>query len=177
MIYLHTNLNENLPGLQLKSWSFPSTYATSIALSADTVTRFGTRMSTLRLQNHLYVVFLHRFSRSSSPIHLRFSPKRYIFRNSTNNSNHLLTISKQMFVKILFSCRMNVTFHVKRLIYFHFHKHKKILCVYSNIFYYFIIKRIFFYVRRLNLKRTFKISILCKKRTRINDKNRHLNEF
>ena len=49
-----------------------------------------------------------------------------------------------MFVKILFSCRINVTFHVKRLISFHFYKHKKILCVYSNIFYYFIIKRIFF---------------------------------
>ncbi len=141
---MHTNLNENLPGLQLKSWRFSSTYATSIALSADTDTRFGTRMSTLRSQNHLYVVFLHRFSRSSPPIPLRFSPKQYIFRNSTNNSNHLLTISKQMFVKILFSCRINVSFHVKRLIFFHFHKHKKILCVYSNIFYYFIIKRIFY---------------------------------
>ena len=143
MTQLHTNLNENLPGLQLKSWRFSSTYATSIALSADTDTRFGTRMSTLRSQNHLFAVFLHRFSRSSPPIPLRFSPKQYIFRNSTNNSNHLLTISKQMFVKILFSCRINVTFHVKRLIYFHFHKHKKILCVYSNISYYFIIKRIF----------------------------------
>lgn len=126
MTYLHTNLNKNLPGLQLKSWRFSSTYATSIALSADTDTRFGTRISTLRSQNHLYVVFLHRFSRSSSPIPLRFSPKQYIFRNSTNNSNHLLTISKQMFVKILFRCRINVTFHVKRLIYFLFHKHKKI---------------------------------------------------
>lgn len=49
-----------------------------------------------------------------------------------------------MFVKILSNCLINVTFHVKRLIYFHFHKHKKILCVYSNIFYYFIIKRLFF---------------------------------
>ena len=142
MTQLHTNLNKNSPGLQLKSWRFSSTYATSIALSADTVTRFATRMSTLRLQNHLYVVFLHKFSRSSPPILLRFSPKQYIFRNSTNNSNHLLTISKRMFVKKLFSCRINVTFHVKRLIYFHFHKHKKIQYVYSNIFFYFIIKRI-----------------------------------
>ena len=126
MTQLHTNLNKNLSGLQLKSLRFSSTYATSIVLSADTVTRFGTRMSTLRLQNHLYVVFLHRFSRSSPPIPLRFSPKQYIFRNSTNNANHLLTISKRMFVKILFNCHINVTFHVKRLIYFLFHKHKKI---------------------------------------------------
>ena len=126
MTYLHTNLNKNIPGLQLKSWRFPSTYATSIALSAETVTRFGTRMSTLRSQNHLFAVFLRRFSRSSPTIPLLFSPKQYIFRNSTNNSNHLLTISKQMFVKILFRCRINVTFHVKRLIYFLFHKHKKI---------------------------------------------------
>lgn len=135
-------------------------------------------MPTLRSQNHLYVVFLHRFSRSSLSIPLRFSPKQYIFRNSTNNSNHLLAISKRMFVKILFSCRINVTFHVKRLIYFLFHKHEKIYGVYFNIFfYYFMIKRIFIYVRQLNSKRTFKISILCKKCTRINDKYRHLNEF
>lgn len=39
-----------------------------------------------------------------------------------------------------------------------------------------MIKRIFFfYVKQLNSKRTFEIIILRKKRTRINDKNRHLN--
>ena len=92
-------------------------------------------MSTLRSQNHLFAVFLHRFSRFSTPIPLRFSPKQYIFRSKTNNSNHLLTTNKQMFVKILFSCCINVTFHVKRLINFHFSQTEEdLVCLIQYIF-------------------------------------------
>lgn len=160
---MHANLNKNHPGLQLKFWRLSSTYATSIVLSADTATRFGPRMSTLRSQNHLFAVFLHRFSRFSTPIPLRFSPKQYIFRSKTNNSNHLLTINKQMFVKISFSCCINVTFHVKRLINFHFSQTEEDLVCLTHIFLLFYHKtHLFFYVRQLNLKRIFKISIYAR---------------
>ena len=47
-----------------------------------------------------------------------------------------------MFVKILFICRTNVTFHVKRSINFHFTQTQEdLVCLFQ---YFFIIRRIFF---------------------------------